>query len=135
MSLLANRYVIGFLLIASVLSTAGVYYYRTSAKIERLSKENAELTILVHSQEKAIELLIKESEAVRQRLLTFQLAERKAGEKIKELEDKLNRKARGKKSLGELALKKSSLIEKKANLATKEVFKCFKDISKGKDCS
>jgi predicted nucleic acid-binding Zn-ribbon protein len=55
-------------------------------------------------------------------------------EKQKTLEETIYRENRGKKSLEELATKKTSLIERMINRATEQVFQCFVEVSKGEVC-
>ena len=134
LNILNNRYVIGGILIFVVLSGAVIYYKWSEHKIESLTKKVNELTVVVETQQKIIaEQKVNYEKIIASNKELVETTET-LNRKNKELEDTLYREREGKKSLEELARKKTRLIEKLVNRGTKEVLDCFETISKGGSC-
>lgn len=129
-SILTNKYVIGLIAALALI----IYIQHLRHSVESLKTENSALETQVETQKKTIENIKKDVEAV-SKAKEDVLAEReRLDKKKKELEETIYRENKKKKSLEELALKKTTLIQKKVNAATKQVFECFELISKGGDC-
>jgi hypothetical protein len=129
-----NRIVIGIVSLAFVLLSCFAYYKYTVVKIELLEQENARLVEEVEEQKRAIqtlkqnyENLVKTKDDLSREIEDIRRAEQ---EEI----DRIAREQHNKKSLEELALKKSKLVENAVNRATQNVFRCFEIISLGGDC-
>lgn len=129
-----NRIVIGIVSLAFVLLSCFAYYKYTTVKIELLEKENARLIQEVEEQKRAIERikqnyenLIKTKDDLAREIDDIR---RKEQEEI----DRIHREQQNKRSLEELAIKKSKLVENAVNRATQNVFQCFEIISLGGDC-
>lgn len=120
-------------MVVSTLISFGVggwKYKELSGEISTLTKENKTLTSKIYQFEVAIKL--QEDAALRREKDNEAMvsANREYIKKyvnlmtqVEELKDSMDREARGKKSLGELAEKKPTLIEKKINKATEKKFR------------
>jgi septal ring factor EnvC (AmiA/AmiB activator) len=129
-----NRVVIGIVTIAFFLLSCFAYYTYASSKIELLQKDNARLVQEIEEQKKITETLKQNYENLvntKDDLARELDAIRKQEQ---EAIDKLNREQFKKRSLEELAIKKSRLVENAVNRATQSVFDCFEIISLGGDC-
>jgi septal ring factor EnvC (AmiA/AmiB activator) len=111
-----------------------VYYKITEHKIDSLTRENAVLENTVKQQKLAIEQIQKDYTEVIEAKEQLSQDIQKTQIEVQELREKLFRENLGKKPLEELATKKTSLIEKKINKATQEVFKCLELLTEGGDC-
>jgi Skp family chaperone for outer membrane proteins len=132
--LYTNRLVIGIVSLAFVILSCFAYYKYTTVKIEMLEQENARLVEEVEAQKRVIqtlkqnyENLVKTKDDLSREIDDIR---RKEQEEI----DKISREQNNKKSLEELALKKSKLVENAVNRATQNVLQCFEIISLGGDC-
>jgi len=128
--ILGNKYVIGIILVLSVLGY--IQYLRSSNA--SLRTEKAALELSVQLQQETITNLQADIKQVRELEKSLQEEKKAVDKQKKDLDDTLYREKKKKKSLEELALKKTTLIEKLVNKATKEVFDCFETLSKGGDC-
>lgn len=129
-----NKYLIIIALVLTTVTSGYVYYLRTSAKIESLEHEKETLTLentKLHEVLALQEKSYKEIVASRDNLIK---EINKVNNESKDLVETLNREKNKKKSLEELAIKKTSLIEKKVNAATQRVLECFETLTKGGDC-
>jgi len=133
-NLIANKYIIGGIAIVSIVIFAYIYYLRTERKIENLTHERDNLIQVVETQKNVIkqqkvdyESIIESKDQLKDDIIKLENSN-------KELQKKLYRETKGKKSLEELARKKSKLIEKLVNKGSKEVLKCFEKITKGEIC-
>lgn len=133
-SILGNKYVIGAVVIVTLCTGAYIYYLRTSSKIERLEHHNQLLQLENDSLKQAIDSLKKDYESINNAKEDLRKEVSDLKKKTDQLEDTLYRENKNKKSLEELAIKKTSLIEKKVNAATDKVLKCFETITSGGDC-
>lgn len=111
-----------------------LYHLHATHKIESLEQEKKELTRLVEDQKRQIETIrvnydaiIKAKDELSTEIQTLKDQQRKE-------EEKIYRENRNKKSLEELAIRKTGLVQKAVNKATKKVFECFVTISQGGDC-
>ena len=129
-SLLGNKYVLIALL---VLSTLGYIHYLRSSN-DSLRTEKAALEVSNKTQQETINNLHEDIESVRKSIVALDTEKKSIEKQKKELDETLYREKNKKKSLEELAIKKTSLIEKLVNKATKAVFDCFELLSKGGDC-
>lgn len=129
-----NRKLIALASAAVLVTTFYIYHLRTSHTIERLTNEKVELQKIVENQQKTIENLKINYEKIiaAKDELSKQLEENQ--KELDELKETLFRETQGKKSLEELARKKTSLVEKQVNKATDKVLKCFETLSQGGDC-
>lgn len=111
-----------------------VYYLITSAQIKSLKQENIDLQKKVKDQELIISLMKEDYTKIIK--INSELSEKVESNKkeIDELRNKLFRENKNKKSLEELATKKTNLIEKIINKGTEKVLTCFEVISSGGDC-
>jgi predicted nucleic acid-binding Zn-ribbon protein len=111
-----------------------IYHKTTQARIETLLKENGRLELVIQQQKDAIEQIQKDYKSVIESKDELSKKIEQTQTEVQELREKLFRENLGKKPLEELATKKTTLIEKKINKATEEVFKCFELLSQGGDC-
>lgn len=111
-----------------------VYYTISQNRIDTLTRQRDELERVVEQQKKAIEQIQKDYTQVIQSKdeLTKQIQDTQT--EVQELKEKLFRENLGKKPLEELATKKTTLIEKKINKATEDVFRCLELLTQGGDC-
>lgn len=130
MRLLTNKYVIGLIL----LSLTVLYISHLKSSVEKLKKDKAQLELIVEQQKLIVENIKKDVEKVLKSKDDYIKEREKLIQEKDKLEKTLNRQNSKKKSLEELATKKTSLIQKKINRATDEVFKCFEQISNNKEC-
>lgn len=129
-----NRVVIGVVSLAFFLLSCFTYYTYASSKIELLRKDNERLVREIDEQRKIISTLKQNYENL---VKTKDDLEREIDDirkREQEEIDKLERENFKKRSLEELALKKSRLVENAVNRATQNVFRCFEIISLGGDC-
>lgn len=129
-----NRYLIIVALFVALCTAFYIYFLQASSTIDRLETENTNLKVVVQQQidafnkmRKDYDEIIKAKDDLSKEIVDLQ-------ERQKVLEDTLYRENRGKKSLEELATKKTSLIERMINRATEKVFQCFVEVSKGGVC-
>lgn len=129
-SLLGNKYVlIGLFVVSSLLY---VNHLRTSNATLRNEKIKLEQTIV--EQQEAVAALKRDIKQIVESNNIVAEEKTKLENEKKALDETLYREKQKKKSLEELALKKTTLIEKLVNAATKKVFNCFEVISQGGDC-
>jgi septal ring factor EnvC (AmiA/AmiB activator) len=111
-----------------------VYYLITSSHIKTLEMENENLNKKIKDQELIISMMKQDYEKIIK--INSEISEQ--NDKNKKENDKLKkqllRENENKKSLEELATKKTSLIEKIINKGTQNVLTCFEIISSGGDC-
>lgn len=129
-----NRYVIGLVSLAFFLLSCFAYYTYASSKIELLEKDNVRLQEIVEEQKRQIETIKKNYEELIKTKDDLSREIEDIKRKEQEEIDKIRREERDKKTLEELALKKSKLVENAVNRATQNVFECFEIISLGGDC-
>lgn len=131
---LLNKYVLGGFAIFLVVGSCFIYYMWSQNKIETLKIQVSQLEKIAEGQKKVIEKQKKDYDDIiaSNRNLVEKTEELKTSNR--KLSDKLYRETEGKKSLEELALKKSKLIEKLINGGTKDVLRCFELISLGEEC-
>lgn len=111
-----------------------IYYLRSENKIQTLSQENKKLEQMVEQQKVAIESLKKDYTKIIQIKDDLNKQVVNSQKTVETLRNKLHRENEGKRSLEELATKKTSLIERLINNATEKVLRCFELISEGKEC-
>ena len=123
-----SKVLIGIIL--SLVLAFGTYYWFSSKKIERLTENNAKLSVVAKTNEETINRLNEDNQS-------FQRANDELQVKLKASEaygDELGKKLR-KHNLTLLTLKKPGLIEKRVNDATQKIFEtnCFrsKRLTKG----
>lgn len=132
--LLTNKYVMGFVLLVLVLSSCFAYYKYSSAKIDSLTKKTVELEAIVAQKEQYIESLKVDYTKILKSKTDLEELNQKYSKSINSLRDKLNREARGKMSMSEMASKKPNLIEKYMNEEIKRQLDCIKNINDKEDC-
>ena len=130
LQLILNKYTAALVLLLSVLGY--IYFLRSS--VATLRSENTTLVLTVEQQQKVIAQVQADVKSVIAAKDAYVTAAEDLAKKKKALGDTLYRENRKKKSLEELAIKKTALIQKKVNDATQKVFKCFQVISKGGNC-
>ena len=104
-------------IIVSLVLAFGTYYWFSSKKIERLTENNAKLSVVAKTNEETINRLNEDNQS-------FQRAYDELQVKLKAAEaygDELGKKLR-KHNLTLLTLKKPGLIEKRVNDATQKLF-------------
>lgn len=129
-----NRYLIIAAAFVAICAAFYIYFLRASSTIERLETENTNLKIVVQQQIDAFNKMRQDYDNIIQAKEELGKEIEVLQERQKKLEETLYRENRGKKSLEELATKKTSLIERLINKATQEVFQCFVEVSKGEVC-
>ena len=108
-----------------------IYYLISSAQIESLKRDNIDLQKKLKDKELIISLMKQDYENINSDL---NAEIQKSKEENDDLKKKLFRENQNKKSLEELATKKTSLIEKIINKGTENVLTCFETISYGGEC-
>lgn len=129
-----NRVLVGIGTFAFLVVSFYIYYLQASHKIDTLSRDNAELQLVIAYQKRTIEniktdynkIIVAKDELAREIKQTQT--------EVEELREKLFRENLGKKPLEELATKKTTLIEKKINKATEKEFRCIEKLTQGGDC-
>lgn len=132
--ILGNKYVLGALVVLTLLSGAYIYYLRTSAQIERLTNDNKQLELENESLKASKARLEADAKKIIKSNEDLAKEVSKTRKEADEIKETIYRENKKKKSLEELAIKKTSLIEKLVNKGTKEVFDCFELLSRGGDC-
>lgn len=110
------------------------YYSYASNQISHYVLKTIELTKIIEEKDKLMIALKESYDKIVESKDALVKEISRTDKELTELKDKLFRENRNKKSLGELAAKKTSLVEKAINNATEKVFKCFEIISKNGDC-
>lgn len=130
----SNRIVIVSGVFLTLISSFVIYYKIAQSRIETLTKENGRLELVVEQQKQAIEQIQQSYKEVivSKDELAKQIQDTQI--EVQELREKLFRENLGKKPLEELATKKTTLIEKKMNKATQELFNCLELLTRGGDC-
>lgn len=133
-TLYQNRYVVISSSVLVLILSFYAYHLHATKKIEALERDNKELIRIVEEQQKQIDVLKVNYDAIikaKDELLTevesLKVQQRKE-------EEKIYRENRNKKSLEELAIRKTGLVQKVINKATKKTFDCFVTLSEGGDC-
>ena len=129
-----NRIIVAIGLFVFLIFSFVVYYKITQGQIKSLKTENTRLVLVVEQQKQAIEQIQRDYKEVIRSREELSTEIQATQTEIQELREKLFRENLGKKPLEELATKKTTLIEKKINKATKEVFRCLEILSEGGDC-
>lgn len=129
-----NRVAIGVVSLAFFFLSCFTYYTYASSKIELLQKDNARLVQELEEQKKIAETLKQNYENLVRTKDDLSREIQDIRRQEQEAIDRLNREQFKKRSLEELALKKSRLVENAVNRATQNVFQCFEIISLGGDC-
>lgn len=111
-----------------------IYYLRSSHRIETLIRENEQLQQTIEQQKRAIESIkqdyakiVEIRDELNQKIVETQ-------KDTEELRKKLYRENEGKKSLEQLATKKTNLIQKLVNRGTEKALKCLELITEDKEC-
>lgn len=132
--ILKNKYVIALALFVFVCSSFYIYYSYASSKISRIEKENTLLQNEIENKNSYITSLKEDySEIITSKEELSKLLY-KTTKDLDKLRETLYRERTGKKSIGELASKKPSLIEKAINKAVQENISCFESLFVGEDC-
>lgn len=121
------------LIISAVL---GLYFYinHLQNENETLRQNNVKLEISNKTQQETIKQIQADHEAIiKAKDSLANTVEELKKEKI-DLVDKLDRESKKKKSLEELARKKSGLVEKAVNNGTAKALKCFEILSVDGKC-
>lgn len=129
-----NRILVVIGIFSLLLLSFYIYYLRASSKIESLTRDKIELEQVVEDQKKAITQLRQDYDKIIQAKEELRKDVEAIRDDVEREKKKLFRENRKKKTLEELAKKKTSLIEKKINDATDNVIECFETISRGGDC-
>ena len=133
-TLYQNRYVVISGGVIILLLSFYSYHLYASGRIESLERDNKDLARQVEEQQRQIDVLKVNYDAIikaKDELLTE--VENLKTQQRKE-EEKIYRENRDKKSLEELAIKKTGLVQRVINKATKKAFDCFVTLSEGGDC-
>jgi len=133
-TLYKNRLVISIVGVAFLILSFYTYHLYASARIDSLVRDNQELSRKMEQQQREIDNLKVNYVQIIQAKdeLLKEVENLKSQQKIEE--DKIYRENKKKKSLEELAIKKTGLVQKVVNKATKKAFDCFVTISEGGDC-
>jgi len=129
-----NRYVIAIVTFLFLVLSFYTYHLYASARIESLQRDNAELAKTISEQQRQIDTLRGNYESIVKAKDELYTEVQQIKEKQQAEEEKLYRERKKKKSLEELAIKKSRLVQNAVNKATKKAFECFETISEGGDC-
>lgn len=133
-TLYSNRYVIISSSLVLLLFSFYIYHLRATNRIESLERDNKELNRIVAEQQKQIDVLKVNYDAIIKAKDELSTEVQTLKEQQRQEEQKIYRENDNKKSLEELAVKKTGLVQKVINKATKKAFDCFVTISEGGDC-
>jgi hypothetical protein len=133
-ALYKNRYVISAVGVVFLVLSFYTYHLYASARIDSLQRDNQDLSRKIEQQQREIDNLkvnyvniIQAKDELSKEVDALKNQQRTE-------EEKIYRENRKKKSLEELAIKKTTLVQKVVNKATKKVFDCFVTLSEGGDC-
>lgn len=133
-TLYQNRFlVVSVGVIILILSLYSYHLYATR-RIESLERDNKELSRQVEEQQKQIDTLKVNYDSIIKAKDELLVEVQALKEQQRKEEDKIYRENRDKKSLEELAIRKTGLVQKVINKATKKAFDCFVTLSEGGDC-
>lgn len=133
-TLYQNRFlVVSGGVIVLILSLYSYHLYATR-RIESLERDNKELSRQVEEQQKQIDTLKVNYDSIIKAKDELLVEVQILKEQQRKEEDKIYRENRDKKSLEELAIRKTGLVQKVINKATKKAFDCFVTLSEGGDC-
>lgn len=110
------------------------YHLYATRRIESLERDNKELSRQVEEQQKQIDTLKVNYDSIIKAKDELLVEVQALKEQQRKEEDKIYRENRDKKSLEELAIRKTGLVQKVINKATKKAFDCFVTLSEGGDC-
>ena len=129
-----NRILVGIGACAVIVLAFYVYHLRATNTINTLTTENQRLKDMFEQQRQAMEKMREDFGKII--VIRDQLSKeiQTAKQETEELRDKLFRENKGKKSLEELATKKTKLVENAVNRGTEKVLRCFELISEGQSC-
>lgn len=129
-----NRYIIATFFVMMILVSFYGYYMHASSRIESLERDNTYLNKVIQDQQRQIETIQKNYEEIVKAKDELFVEVENIKQQQKREEEKIFRENQKKKSLEELAIKKSKLVQNAVNKATKRVFECFETLSEGGDC-
>lgn len=133
-TLYQNRFlVVSGGVIVLILSLYSYHLYATR-RIESLERDNKELSRQVEEQQKQIDTLKVNYDSIIKAKDELLVEVQALKEQQRKEEDKIYRENRDKKSIEELAIRKTALVQKVINKATKKAFDCFVTLSEGGDC-
>jgi len=133
-TLYQNRFLVVSGSVVVLLLAFYAYHLHASGKIETLQRDNQELSRRVEEQQKQIDTLKVNYDSIIKAKDELLVEVQALKEQQRKEEDKIYRENRDKKSIEELAIKKTALVQKVINKATKKVFDCFVTLSEGGDC-
>lgn len=133
-TLYQNRYVVISGGVIVLLLAFYSYHLYASGRIESLERDNKELTRLVEDQQRQIDAIKVNYDAIIKAKDELLIEVQALKDQQRKEEDKIYRENRNKKSLEQLAIKKTGLVQKVINKATKKAFDCFVTLSEGGDC-
>lgn len=132
--LITNKYVASILAVLILASSAYFYYWWSSSKLKAQSQEIIRLSEIVETQQEEIQKLDRNYKAIVKSHNDLFDETIRIRSQTRDLARVLYREHDKKKSIEELALSKTSLIEQKVNRATADVLNCFEKISIGEEC-
>jgi hypothetical protein len=133
-SLIFNPAVLKTLLIGGLLIGGLTYYKHIQNDRERLRNENTLQKFANEQQKETIKTLQEDFRKIIEANNQLNIQLEKNRKETEKLRDVLFRETQGKASLEELARGKPSLVERRINSATQDVFNCLENISKRQPC-
>lgn len=110
------------------------WYKYTSYRIDSLLKKSQDQAETIKLLNAGIDETLRRYALINSANKELEEQKDRSNRELEILKKVLYRENQGKKSLEELATKKTSLIQLKINKATEEVLKCFENISRDKPC-
>ena len=120
------------LVLVVIFGSIGLYFYiqNLQEKVDTLEFNNQTLYESVEKQQNLIDTMNIQITFVKDKYIEFGQLNMEQERKIEELDDKFVKSANGnKRDLGELATKKTQLIQNAINNGTKDVNRCFELLS------
>jgi virulence-associated protein VapD len=120
---------------AIILSSLYGYYKWTNYTISYLRDENRHQAQEIYNLQESIKDTVKTYDGIIKDIKELNDEHNKNLTEIEKLRNVLFRENRNKKSLESLATKKSSLIERRINNATKNILGCIENLSENRECT
>ena len=129
-----NRYMVVIGAFLSLCLAFYLYHLKATIAINNLTEERNQLKKTVEQQIETLNKVQEDYKKIIKARDDLETENQTLHDKERKLRESLYRENKQKKSLEKLAMKKTSLIQKKINEATKKVIECFEQISTGGEC-
>lgn len=132
--ILSNKYVLGITVLVISYTSFFAYYMYAKYKIQTLTATANQLQLDVAQKNSYIQNLKTDYDKILKLKDDLTKLNETSATRIADLRSRLNRESQQKKSIGQLAKQKPTLVEKFINKEIKKQIDCFKTITPDGDC-